>query len=250
MSVIAEKRVTRTAVLVFLTLGYLPTAGWAQAQVEPPPPAWTWSADGNAFFGYNYQQRHFADFSAWESQNWFMGTGDRHVGNGRLVLQTMISLEPFTIGTLVYGGENRIDAGGSPQLFQTGETYQNVPLVNFQHPHDLIMELGGAYRVVGDRVSYNLGLYLVCEQTLGPPVFMHCESARDNPQGPRTHNFMDSKHISEGVVRGGIEKNGVTLEGSVFRGAEPDENRTNIEEPGLNSWAARIGYRRGPWSAQ
>jgi hypothetical protein len=51
-------------------------------------------------------------------------------------------------------------------------------------------------------------------------------------------------------VRAGVDARGITIEGSVFRGAEPDENRLNIERPRLDSWAARIGYRRGPWSAQ
>ena len=36
----------------------------------------------NAFFGFNYQQRKFADFSAWESQNWFMVSGERPLANG------------------------------------------------------------------------------------------------------------------------------------------------------------------------
>ncbi|MBI3403570.1 MAG: hypothetical protein HY048_19325 [Acidobacteria bacterium] len=37
-----------------------------------PVAAWTWTSDANAFYGYNYQQRKFADFWAWESQNWFI----------------------------------------------------------------------------------------------------------------------------------------------------------------------------------
>ena len=36
-------------------------------------------------------------------------------------------------------------AHGSPQLFQTGESYQRQPLLNYQHPHDLVMELGATY---------------------------------------------------------------------------------------------------------
>jgi len=31
--------------------------------------AWTWATDANVIVGFNYQQRKFADFSAWESQN-------------------------------------------------------------------------------------------------------------------------------------------------------------------------------------
>jgi hypothetical protein len=223
----------------------------AQDAVDGPPSPWTWTADGNAFVGYNYQRRLFADFSAWESQNWFMGMGDRYVGPGRLLVHTMISLEPFTIGKWVYGGGNRIPPpGGSPQLFQTGESFHGVPLVNFQHPHDLVMGLGATYRLVRTSATFQFGADLVGEATLGPTAFMHRESARDNPQVPLTHHFMDSTHASAGVLRGGIEARGFTVEGSVFRGAEPDDNRTNIETPALDSWAARVSYRRGPWSAQ
>lgn len=202
-------------------------------------PAWHWSGDGNVFVGYNYQQRLFADFSTWESQNWLMGTGERLVGNGRLILDGMMSLEPFTI-----------KSGGSPQLFQTGESYQQVPLVNLQHPHDLVMGLGAAYRYVRPRTTYVFGADLVGSPTLGPTPFMHRESARNNPQVPLTHHFMDSQHISTGVVRAGVETRGFTFEGSAFRGAEPDDDRTNIERPALDSFAGRVGWRHGSWSAQ
>jgi hypothetical protein len=212
--------------------------GAARAQDVPPTP-WAWAADWNTFFGYNYQVRRFADESAVESQNWLMGSGDRGLGDGRLILRSMISLEPFTI-----------PKGGSPQLFQTGETYGQAPLINHQHPHDLLMELGGTYRWSRSQVTYLFGADLVGSATLGPPVFMHRDSARNNPQVPITHHLMDSTHLSDGVVRGGVELGRFTVEGSAFRGAEPDENRLNIERPRLDSWAARIGYRHGPWSAQ
>ncbi len=223
-----------SAILALVCLAVTPV----RAQ-DVPAAQWNWSADGNVFFGYNYQLRQFADASAVESQNWLMGSGDRPLGNGRLTIRTMISLEPFTI-----------PKGGSPQLFQTGETYLQAPLINHQHPHDLLMELGATYRWARPQATYVFGADLVGTPTLGPPVFMHRDSARNNPQVPITHHFMDSTHISTGVVRAGIETRGLTVEGSVFRGAEPDENRLNIEQPTLDSWAARIGYRRGPWSAQ
>src|SRR6476469_457061 len=85
--------------------------------MEEPPAAWTWFTDANIFFGYNYQERKFTDFSSWESQNWFMLEGRRKLGDGQLTLESMMSLEPFT--------EKRI---GSPQVFQTGETYRSGPL--------------------------------------------------------------------------------------------------------------------------
>ena len=46
-----------------------------QHEHDPDSGSWTWATDANVFAGYNYQERHFADFSAWESQNWFMGSG-------------------------------------------------------------------------------------------------------------------------------------------------------------------------------
>lgn len=30
---------------------------------------------------------------------------------------------------------------GSPQVFQTGETFNDAPLIDYRHPHDLIMNL-------------------------------------------------------------------------------------------------------------
>jgi hypothetical protein len=69
---------------------------------------------------------------------------------------------------------------------------------------------------------------------------------------PLTHHDLDSTHISEGVVRAGVETGPMTFEASVFRGEEPDQddNRYNIEKPMLDSWAARVSWRQGPWQAQ
>ncbi len=200
---------------------------------------WSWTSDANAFFGYNYQQRKYADFSAWESQNWFMLGGNRVVGAGRLAVEGMLSLEPFTM-----------KAQGSPQLFQTGESYQRTPNVNYQHPHDLLMALGATYRLERPRVHYVFGADLVGSPTLGPTPFMHRESARNNPAVPIGHHSLDSTHITTGVLRFGVETGPMSFEASTFRGAEPDENRLNVERPALDSWAVRVGWRRGPWQAQ
>jgi hypothetical protein len=76
----------------------------ALAQDDQPPPehhhhveessTWTWSTDANVLAGYNYQDRRFADFWAWESQNWGMAMAERQLGAGRLTLNGMVSLEP------------------------------------------------------------------------------------------------------------------------------------------------------------
>ena len=224
----------------------------APDQGAPPgDTSWTWTTDANAFFGYNYQQRKYADFASWESQNWIMLDASRRIGRGRLIIDVMASLEPWTIGRLVYADRIRLPAtGGSPQLYQTGESYQQVPLVNFQHPHDLIMGLGMTYRVERERVAYFFGADLVGSPALGPTAFMHRDSARDNPQAPLTHHYLDSTHVTPGVLRAGLTTGAMTFEASVFRGEEPDENRLNIDTPRLDSWSARVGWRRGPWQAQ
>ncbi|MFN7982463.1 MAG: hypothetical protein U0Q11_11440 [Vicinamibacterales bacterium] len=209
------------------------------AAMESSASTWQVMTDANVFVGFNDQERKFAGFRRWESQNWFMADAGRTIGAGRLRIEGMLSLEPFTIA-----------AAGSPQLFQTGESYRGTPLVNLQHPHDLLMSLGATYsRPVGALQAF-VGADLVGSATLGPTAFMHRESARDNPQVPLSHHAMDSTHISAGVVRGGLSRGAFTLEASTFRGAEPDDKRLNIERPRLDSWAVRGRFDSGAWHAQ
>jgi hypothetical protein len=269
-----RSRPIQIPVLVFAVWMASAVAVRGQDDSEPPEhqhaaaagnSAWTWTTDANVFAGYNYQQRLFADFSAWESQNWFMVSGERPVGRGTLTLNGMFSLEPWTIGRLVYGQGifgsaqrvyaytatgQQVPVGGSPQAFQTGESYLGSPLINYQHPHDLFMGLGATYRFAAGRAKYMLGADLVGSPALGPTPFMHRESARDNPSVPLTHHYMDSTHITTGVVRSGVEVGQVMFEASAFRGEEPDEDRLNIDQPRLDSWSVRGSWRRGPWSAQ
>ena len=236
-------------ILVLVALALKPEPAAAQQPEPSPEPhhheaggpaaAWRWTTDANLFVGYNYQQRKYADFSGWESQNWGMLQGARALGGGTLTLDGMLSLEPFTIRAI-----------GSPQLFQTGESYQQVPLVNYQHPHDLLMALGAGYRIERPRVTYLVRAALVGSPALGPTAFMHRESARDNPQVPLSHHSLDSTHITPGVVTAGVATGFLTFEASLFRGEEPDENRTNIERPRFNSWSTRVSWRRGAWDGQ
>lgn len=200
---------------------------------------WQWQADASAFFGFNHQDRKFRDFSVWESQNWLMGTGERSIGKARLRLHGMFSLEPFTLRDI-----------GSPQAFQTGETFRGAALIDYQHPHDLLMALGTEVRVPARNTTLILGLDVVGSPSLGPPVFMHRASADVVPQAPLAHHHLDSTHLTPGVVRMGIEAHAWRLEGSWFRGREPDENRTDLDLGPLDSYALRVSWARGPWSAQ
>ncbi len=216
------------------------TAGsQAAAPSAGPLSAWTWTVDSNAFFGFNYQHRKFTDFQAWESQNWISAALARPAGRGRIGAQTMVSLEAMTLHDL-----------GSPQVFQTGETFHSAPLIDYQHPHDLLMALGSDYRHPVGRVTLLAEADIVGSPSLGPAPFMHRPSARDNPQAPLSHHYLDSTHITPGVLRGGVGAGSWTAEASWFHGREPDENRLDLDLGALDSVAGRLSWNRGPWSAQ
>jgi hypothetical protein len=208
-------------------------------QPSATPDTWQWVVDGSIFFGFNYQHRKFTDFSAWESQNWLMAAGARRIGAGTFSASAMLSLEPWTIKDI-----------GSPQAFQTGETFRRAPLIDYQHPHDLIMGLGATYLVPWHRLTWRLSGALVGTPALGPLAFMHRPSAADNPQAPLSHHYLDSTHITPGVITAGAAAGAWSLEGSWFKGREPDENRTDLDLGALDSYSLRLGWARGAWSAQ
>jgi hypothetical protein len=204
-----------------------------------PDGRWRFGVDGVAFLGYNYQRRAFTDFDQVESQNWVMVAAERRERTSSVAFVSMFSLEPFTMRDL-----------GSPQVFQTGETFGGAPLIDYQHPHDLVMALGGRVERTLGRVRGAVAASLVGSPALGPPPFMHRASAADNPQVPLSHHGLDSTHISSEVLTGGVTWRALTLEGSWFHGREPDENRLDLDFGAPDSWAARLAWASGPWRAQ
>jgi hypothetical protein len=173
--------------------------------------------------------------------NMVMGMAQRALGPGRLGLRTMLSLEPATIGKVGY-----------PLLLQTGETADGTtPLIDRQHPHDLFMELAATYSVSSGNRSLFLYAGLPGEPALGPPAFMHRFSGMAFPLAPITHHWLDSSHITFGVVTGGVVLGRAKLEASAFRGREPDQNRYDIETPTLDSHSFRVSVNPGPaWALQ
>jgi hypothetical protein len=176
-----------------------------------------------------------------ESANWFMPVAFRRVGPGTMQLRGMFSLEPFTFAP-----------GGSPLLFQTGETYKDQPLIDRQHPHDLFMELSAQYTVpLGEKGSWFTYFGYPGEPALGPPAFMHRASASENPAATLSHHLQDSTHISFGVFTTGFTYRGFKLEGSVFNGHEPDENRYDFDVNRWNSRSARVSFEPNDnWAIQ
>jgi hypothetical protein len=89
------------------------------------------------------------------------------------------------------------------------------------------------------------------EPALGPVTYIHRTSASENPAAPLGHHLQDSTHTSFGVVTTGIEINRFKIEGSVFNGHEPNEERWSIQLAALNSWSARLSAAPSRnWTAQ
>ena len=201
---------------------------------------WMIMAHGDLKVGFNHQGGPRGVNKA-ESQNWFMLMAERQAGPGRLMLRGMFSAEPWTT-----------PRRGFPELFQTGETFEGRTIIDAQHPHDLFMELAAAYNIkLSEQVALNFYGGPVAEPALGPVAFMHRMSASENPAAPLGHHWQDSTHITHGVITAGITAWRFRIESSLFHGAEPDENRKDIEMGKLDSWSGRIWFTPTPdWSMQ
>lgn len=165
--------------------------------------------------------------------DWEMVMAMRPLAGGTLHLHAMTSLEPFVLG-----------GRGYPLLMQTGESWRGEPLRDRQHPHDLVMEVGAMYeRALSPGTVATLYVAPVGEPALGPVAYMHRPSSDGDPFAPIGHHWQDATHITYGVLTAGIGTRTVKLEGSLFNGREPDENRTDFDFDGaplLDSWSARL----------
>ncbi len=161
-----------------------------------------------------------------------MGMAQKEMGDSTIGFRAMLSPDPF------------MGSNGYPLLLATGETADGrTHLVDRQHPHDLFMELAATYSY---KLSANSSFFLYAglpgEPALGPSAFMHRTSGMDIPEAPLTHHWLDSTHITFGVVTAGVVINNVKLEASTFRGREPDQYRYDIEAPTLDSYSARATW--------
>ncbi|WP_428149306.1 hypothetical protein [Brevundimonas sp.] len=142
---------------------------------------------------------------------------------------------------------------GYPLLLAAGETADGVnPLIDRQHPHELVMELSASYaRRLSDTDSVFAYIGLPGEPAFGPPAFMHRMSAMDSPEAPITHHWLDSTHIVFGVATLGWVHDTMKIEASSFRGREPDQDRYDIERPEFDSWSVRASWNPSQeWALQ
>ena len=212
----------------------------AENHPEPSARRWQWMSLGLVRLVYNWQGGESGTDGV-ESTNWAMTMAHRPLGDGRITFMLMNSLEPATIPDR-----------GSPQLFQTGETFDDEPLVDRQHPHDFFMHLSMTYRqaIASEGVVW-AQLAPVGEPALGPTAFMHRASSGDNPTAPLGHHWQDSSHITSNVVTVGGGWRWLILESSAFHGEEPDEERWDLDGGRLDSASGRLKLRFDPaWSAQ
>src|SRR5690606_38086196 len=63
---------------------------------------------------------------------------------------------------------------------------------------------------------------------------------------PISHHWQDDTHILFGVSTLGFRYKDFKLEGSLFTGTEPDEDRYNFDKPRFNSWSSRLSYNPSP----
>jgi hypothetical protein len=168
-----------------------------------------------------------------DAPNWFMGMYSRPLWNdAQFGSRLMMSLDPLTE-----------QGRGYPLLFQTGESWNGERLHDRQHPHDLFDELSFS---LSQKFEHDLSAYVYFgypgEPALGPPTFMHRPSAMDDPDAPIGHHWQDSTHITFGVATGGLQWSDLKIEGSIFTGREPDEDRYDFDRPRFDSYSGRLSW--------
>lgn len=170
-------------------------------------------------------------------ESMLMGMASRPLGGGDLTLHGMVSLDPL------------MGKSGYPLLLQTGETANGrTPLIDRQHPHDLIDELSVTYshpiaETSAGAVSGFVYAGYPGEPALGPVTYMHRFSGMADPEAPIDHHWLDSTHVTFGVVTAGATLGQtLKLEASVFRGREPDQHRYDFDRPSLDSGSVRLTW--------
>jgi hypothetical protein len=172
-----------------------------------------------------------------DAPNWMMAMYSHPLGdNAQLGARLMMSLDPLTEG-----------GRGYPLLYQSGESWNGQPLHDRQHPHDLFDELSITW---SQKLTSDFSAFLYFgypgEPALGPPAFMHRPSAMDDPDAPLSHHWQDSTHITFGVATAGVQWRNVKLEGSIFNGREPDEDRYDFDQPRFDSASGRLSWNPTP----
>ena len=192
---------------------------------------WTLMGHGVLSLVYDHQSGPRGEDKLFAS-GMLMGMARRPLGDGTLQFRAMLSPDPL------------MGKRGYPLLLASGETADGeTRLVDRQHPHDFFMELSASVsQNIGENSSVFLYAGLPGEPAFGPPPFMHREAIMDSPEAPISHHWLDSTHISFGVLTAGLVLDRFKVEISRFNGREPDQHRWNIETAPLDSTAVRLSW--------
>src|SRR5438309_85732 len=192
---------------------------------------WTPMAHGTVNLVYDHQSGPRGGDKAFPS-GMLMGLAQRPLGNATLEFKAMIRPDPL------------MGPSGYPLLLASGETANGRDrLIDRQHPHDFFMELSAsASQNIAAKSSVFIYGGLPAEPAFGPPAFMHREAILDSPEAPISHHWLDSTHISFGVLTAGLVVDRIKVEVSRFNGREPDQHRWNIETGPLDSTAVRLSW--------
>jgi len=192
---------------------------------------WALMAHGTLNLVYDHQSGPRGDDKLFAS-GMLMGMARRPVGDGTLQFRAMVSPDPL------------MGKSGYPLLLASGETADGEEhLIDRQHPHDFFMELSASVsQSIGSKSSLFLYGGLPGEPAFGPPAFMHRQAILDSPEAPISHHWLDSTHISFGVLTAGVIVDRFKLEVSRFNGREPDQHRWDIETGALDSTAVRLSW--------
>ena len=181
--------------------------------------------DGIVFAEFNHQggPRGGNEFVV---PNWWMGMASRDLSRGRLTFTGMLSLDPATVGK-----------DGYREIFQAGEALNGRPLIDRQHPHDLFMQLAAVWRMP---FTESTGFTLAG----GPGRRARARARGVHAPGvgrgqSRRRRSVTTRSIRRTSRSASSRRPSITgrgsIEGSLFNGREPDENRWDFDFGRLDS---------------
>lgn len=205
--------------------------------VHRPWRGWDVRLDGVGFVEALYEplDRHRTGGSSTRQVagiNWGMAMARRKLGGGRFGIRSMLSAEPWTLTSC-----------GALNLLATGEVCDGDTVHDRQQAHDLFMELAVDYeRPLHGHWKWQVYAGLAGEPALGPPGYPHRASAIVNPIRPVAHHWLDSTHVTFGVVTLAFHNQRWKVEASTFNGREADERRVDLDLGTFDSAAARLSF--------
>ena len=168
-----------------------------------------------------------------DAPNWFMAMFSHPLGDStQFGSRLMMSLDPLTEGGAVIRFSFKPAKRGTARHCMTG----NIRTISSTNCRSVFRKSSSTISAGTVYFGYP------GEPALGPPAFMHRPSAMDDPDAPIGHHWQDSTHITFGVATLGAQWRNVKLEGSIFTGREPDEDRYDFDRPRFDSYSGRLSW--------